>query len=519
MRTLLVTFLGLLLSTASWSHGGHGSLGSGSVDGEVVELPILIGLDGSVSWALGGSHEEHAGESHGPEIMPILSVGGLRSDKRIQLEDGQVLRFRSRSYDIGIGGMASFGSLQLALLGGRGKMVSLQQKAPSLDASYELPLLTLPYNAEELRHWNVGDQMSFGTTGTVVFAAGVGVFQVGAAAQVSASGGWTISLSKTTETSVRVLLRRDRSRSIGLSAGALVLELGKNFSKDFDQEFSYEFDLAQEPARRAYLEALAGNWIAVPALWEKKTEGITRVLMCSGRKWSRSSQLRVGIPFVFRYGRASVHTDSEEAKEHFSEEENIVSTREDSIFSTFTKISSKVFLRRETVKDQFVFVGGVSTHQHEVELHRHPVGTFKWFFEKVRMPVKGVGNFLRKVSAQTGIDLREIPLPETYRGYARVSVDLMIKESGFKNIFKKSDQFLSRWPALLVLKRDYESKRDRSFAQGLKALGRRLVGNPEEFQAFLGALEGGHQLHAEIEGEYFAPVEWCLPKSSECEDH
>ncbi len=517
-------------------HGGP--VGAGAIGGsaggasEIIELPITIGLDGSVSYNLGVTETFDSIDSAEMSFafMPLVGFSWLKSDKRVQLKDGRVMRFRSKSHDIGLGTLFLGGgiapipgsSLQIGLMVTKGSLSSIQQIARNLEESFELPLLSVPLSLEELDTWNLSDQLSYSSQGTVLFVAGVGLWPVGVSTQVSATGSWVTSITKITKKTVRVLLRRVRGKSIGLSAGALVLELGKNIGQEFDSEFTFDFDLSKETSSRAYLEMLKGNLVLADALWQQKHEGISRVSL--GEEYSRTSstQMRAGIPFIVRYNFSRTQSLEEGEKDFFSEVDDVIKTSENSILASVTKLSSKILFNREVRRTQYVFAGGVNNHLHGEQTHRHPAGSFKWFFEKMNMSSRGIKKFFHKVSKQTGFSqIEDLNIPEPNHQYARVAVDLRIKEKGFEELFSRPEHALELRPKLMKmirnLKAQFKSKKDSSFAYSMKELGKYLASNPQDFQSFIQATgPGGFALTATIEGESFLPLSWCYPKGPKC---
>lgn len=143
-----VALLSLIVTSVVFAHpGGHGQLGSFESATDTITLPVTIGLDGTVVWGLGHSH------SHALQFSPLISAGSLHQNKIVQLQDGTVVRFRSRAKDIG-GGFAAlppveFGldfGIEVGLSYSRGSYRASLQSASNHEELFNRAPLKIPTN-------------------------------------------------------------------------------------------------------------------------------------------------------------------------------------------------------------------------------------------------------------------------------------------------------------------------------------------------------------------------------------
>ena len=505
----------------TFAHHGGGTVGGGnSTISDSFELPIIIGLDGSLVFGYGGASVEYNESGLSPfQVTPILNLGLLFQDKKIQLNDGGFMRLRSNNSNIGFGGILTYASsylfgtvAQVGLIRSKSKMVSMLQTSSDSSALDDLESLTIPKNLDELSSWSMGDQLSFSTSGSIIFAAGLGVWPMGANGQISASGTWLMNLTRKNQSTVRLLMRRDKSQSVGLSTGAIVLELGKNISNSFDQEFSYDFDLSNDSARKAYLKALTGDWVYVKKLWEQKTNGIKRVSVGNSHANSGNTVRRYGVPYFYRVNQSLANTSRNSSRSFFDEEVGYSTDNEKSVMVTINQVRTKIKKSRQVYKIQYVFNGGIDNHIHGDVNHKHPVASFKWFSERRYTTLMNFEYFLDMVADVSGFEaLADIELPRVSPGYARISVDFNIKSKGFDKLFKiknlrNYDLYL--YQLIAQLKKTYEDQQDQKFRDIIKKMGHYLLNNPTALQEFARLVtRDGYSFKVKVEGEKFRPIE------------
>lgn len=524
IRLLLTVFFFISQIQTGLAHHGGGSVGSGNnTNSDTYELPIIIGLDGSIVLGYGAAAGEFNETGLSPfQVTPVLNLGYLYQDKKIQLEDGRYLRFRSNNSNIGYGGILTYSSsylfgtvAQFGLLRNKSVMSSMLQTSSGKVALDQLSPLEIPKGQDGLSRWNKGDQLSFSTTGSIVFATGLGVWPMGLNGQIIASGTWLINLTKTGENKVRLLMRRDSSRGIGFAAGAIVLELGKNISKSFDQDFSYEFDLSNESAKIAYLKALTGDWVYVSNLWRKKTTGVRKVSVGNGSSHTGRGIRRYGVPYFYRVNQSLTSTTRNANRNFFDENSGQSTDKEKSVIATIDQVRTKIKRSRQIYKIQYLFKGGIDNHMHGDVNHRHPVASFKWFSERRYTSLVNFEYFLDMVAKVSGFnELLDIELPNVSSGYARISVDFNINGKGFKKLFntdhlRANDTYLDKF--ILKLKSSYNNKEDQYFRDTIKKMGHYLLNKPSALQEFANIVtRDGYSLKVKVEGENFLPIKIAL---------
>jgi len=280
----------------------------------------------------------------------------------------------------------------------------------------------IPWKAEDLYEWSVGDSVAYESAGGMIFVAGAGIPFLKANTTIATQGSWRYYVQKIDDERVYVNATRAETKSAAAFAGTLALSVGEAALKDVGHGFSYEIDLSDFEAARAYEDMLKGNIVPLQKMAADSLNPFVQTVQANANLLSGKMKGFVfGIPF------ANVTT----SKANFYSLSNIKNLKEGLVVNNEYGIYSREVIGRLVThhKNRIKsFYGGVTkvTDKNDKLISVDNKVHFNWFFEKDHSDSKALNHAIEDVIQDTGLDYLQIKAPASSElGY--VSVNLKVE--------------------------------------------------------------------------------------------
>ena len=252
-----------------------------------------------------------------------------------------------------------FPAVGVSLFPSRTKKVKTQRMVESHDTAKQIDKMKIPKKIKDIEKWNVGDKMSYSSTGSISISTLFHVVGLIAGPGIKYSGSWEHEITKLSENEVKMIITNKKLRGANVKGGVLFLARSvKGYEKDWEKSLVLNFDLTKEEARVAFEQALKGKLNkAYDLSVEKETgepvndpqvSGVThqRTIETKGKKKIKRKYVR--FPILVKWRLKNVDAKKYTAK--INHEENI---NTDLVVSELNKNRYHKHLRNPFKKENF----------------------------------------------------------------------------------------------------------------------------------------------------------------------
>jgi hypothetical protein len=277
----------------------------------------------------------------------------------------------------------------------------------------------IPFKAEELYSWNIGDNVFYESTGGVVFGASAGIPQVTVGTAIAHQGAWRFYVEKTDDEKVYVNATKANINSSAAFAGNIILNISKENLKDLGNGFSFEIDLSDSDAARAYEDMLRGNMIPIQRMSDDEMNtSVKKISANRNLTTGKKKTFMLGIPFAnFVTSKGSYY--KLDNVEYFA---NGIKT--ESEYGIYSKEVKTRFLNSHKNKIKAFYGGTLKATDNTGKLvSLEDKVSFNWFFENDYGSGGNLNKALKDFLHDTGLNQLNIKAPDIKNlGYVSISL-------------------------------------------------------------------------------------------------
>jgi hypothetical protein len=357
--------------------------------------------------------------------LPVLldpSGSGFRYVRSLSIEPmaGVMVMFPWHDLSaIAPGAMPSIGLFPLV-----GASMVADQFAETPEEARKLSKPRLPFRAETLRDWRIGDSLRMQLSGGLVFTANIGMMgllSIGPA--FVAKGDWVSYVEKVSEHEVLLKHTKGRLRALSISSGAFLATVDRTYFRNADESFSFRFDLRDSRAVEAYEDAVRGNLTLAQKLAEDPAlAGAVRPeVTARTQALGRMLQVSIKIPMLFAASASSGRiTGFEETRVHAD------GSSVESRYGIFVRERKQRLLHRHRARSESFFAGVITAATPAGERHESRIATLTLSVADERASGRRLNSAVSRMVRQTGLrELRSLEFPgEKDLGYASLKLEL-----------------------------------------------------------------------------------------------
>jgi hypothetical protein len=370
-----------------------------------------------------------------------LTVGELQDSTSIldldNFRDGfKVSLMKSYEAGLGVAGQvyvdnatglmaASSGIIGLAVT--KNRLVQFERLVTSKNEAYNLKTLPIPFKADVLSSYKIGESVYFENMGGLLFLGGANVGIAYAGGSVVAEGGFRTLITKTANDKVTVQLVKANLRKATLYTGVGVYRLESASNKQLNQGFSYTFNLNSKESVDAYERLLTGNAVPAQALSSKPFTGVEMVESFTGFSNQRSKNVAFGIPMVFMYNWSTgktygqtdtiYHADNSKTELHYG--------------VYFKELNGRFFHDHKKLVRSFYSGKALNKSMNNEVRSEDQVATYLWSYENDSSRTHTFTKALKTFQKDLGLRAEFNPTVGTreYLGYMKLQAELIIPAS------------------------------------------------------------------------------------------
>ncbi|HUP57906.1 MAG TPA: hypothetical protein VM598_10670, partial [Bdellovibrionota bacterium] len=317
------------------------------------------------------------------------------------------------------GAMPSIGLFPL----GSASMVA-DQFAETREEARKLRKPALPFRAETLRGWRVGDNLRMQLSGGLVFTANIGMMgliSIGPA--FVAKGDWISYVEKASEHEVLLKHTKGRLRALSVSTGAFLATIDRTYFRNADESFSFRFDLRDPRAVEAYEDAVRGNLTLAQKLADDPTGAVRPEVTARTLALGRMLQVSIKIPMLFAASASSGRIAGfEETRVHA--DGSLVESR----YAIFARERKQRLGHRHRSRGDSFFAGVITAATPAGGRHESRIATLTLSVADENASGGRLDSAVRRMVRQTGLrELLSLEFPRVKGlGYASITVELSL---------------------------------------------------------------------------------------------
>jgi hypothetical protein len=277
----------------------------------------------------------------------------------------------------------------------------------------------IPFNADKLKNWNIGDNVFYQSSGGAVFLASAGIPFLSVGATITLEGSWNYYLEKLDDHKVFINATRVTTKSAMAFLGTVALSIGENFLKNNGIGFSYEVDLSNEQAAMAYKDMLKGNIVPMQEMAnDDRNFSVINVENQNSKFMGKAKILSLGFPLVkLTSSKGNYYSLSQS---HYLDG-GLKVENEYGIYSR--EVFGMLLTRHKNrIKSFYGGVTKISNAKNELLSLDNKI-QFSWNFEKDHFKSHSFNKAINEIIQDTGLNFLKIKSFETENlGYARINL-------------------------------------------------------------------------------------------------
>ena len=470
-KYFLYVILVLLVTNKAFGHGNHGGGTDVSIEGDLasgnhIHLPVRVEATGEVvfgyEWPFSEhehehehEHDEHEHDEHDAEeesgehsfhIAPTAIIGGDYIDRIISKDSlpgptvgmGEVfnsknengfVHIKSSKLLLGLG-IEIHKHLNVGAFGGGLGLVYAKNHASYSEVHLKTLQekgreIKLPGNFNEFSAWRNEEKISYVTSGSIIFNAGVGLDPIVHGGVIaSASGTWLVKLKKIDQDHLNVSVASIKAYSFGVEVDSVIVSLSREKLKSAEKSLNFNINMKSPKVVDALKQIYKGDFRAIQKLAADE-EFVTETVSSQGVSKGTGGSVNLNFPFLFGVGTSKYLIDSYQTSlKNKSEQEGLAYS---SIISR-DETTKGILSNHKKEIDQFATT--FIDEQHDDHRDKYYAANFKWHYEKDEVKVNVVKSKLAQLALQTGIEkLKELKFTQDNLGHFRISFDVSFTES------------------------------------------------------------------------------------------
>jgi hypothetical protein len=340
--------------------------------------------------------------------------------RKLDLGVGAVLTLTLENVSRAAAGFGAYAGLAPVI----GKYAVVDRYVARKEDVKRLPPMRFPQRASDLASWTARDSITYESSGGVLFVAGVGYFGAYAGLNAMATGTWATYVEKEDTGTAYVKITKRKLKSIGVSAGTIIANVGVKTFGESDDSFSYRFNLSSQDAINAFEAMLKGD--TLPADKLAANSALTGVTHVTSEKTFTRGFLKtwyLGIPILanrngahgklYILGNTIFRETGAETESHVGVYVNEVA--DTGFFNRGLRKMNNFFGSHEITRD----VNGRTTVDYS--------GTYKWMYERDTIDAGQFQRQMNRLYRSTGIRrLLNLQAPNANLGYAKLEFETVL---------------------------------------------------------------------------------------------